>query len=84
VPGTLLDGAFDTHPEVLTEGWVRSPRYHEPEDAVRSRVPTPAPLAGLGALPLDGGPRGFREALRAELSAGTVSELEAGTWSSRQ
>jgi anti-sigma regulatory factor (Ser/Thr protein kinase) len=78
VPGPLLEGAFDTHPEVLTEGWGRSPHYHEPEDVVRSRTPTPATLAGLHVLPLDGGPRGFREALSAELEAAAVPELEAG------
>ena len=78
VPGPLLDGAFETHPEMLTERWGRSSHYHEPEDVVRSRTPTPAPLAGLHALPLDGGPRGFREALGAELEAAAVSELEAG------
>ncbi len=77
VPGPLLDGAFDTHPEVLTEGWGPCPHYHEPEDAVRSRTPTPAPLAGLRELPLDGSPRGFRNALSAELEAAAVSELEA-------
>jgi anti-sigma regulatory factor (Ser/Thr protein kinase) len=78
VPEPLLDGALDTHPEMLTEGWGRSPHYHEPEHVVRSRTPTPAPLAGLHLLPLDGGPRGFREALSAELEAAAVSELEAG------
>jgi anti-sigma regulatory factor (Ser/Thr protein kinase) len=78
VPAPLLDGAFDTHPEMLTEDWGPSPHYHEPEDVVRSRTPTPAPLAGVHALPLEGGPRGFRKALSAELEAGAVSELEAG------
>jgi anti-sigma regulatory factor (Ser/Thr protein kinase) len=76
--GQLLDGAFDTHPEVVTEGSVPSPHYHEPEDVVRSRTPTPAPLAGLHLLPLDGGARGFRDALSAELEAAAVSELEGG------
>jgi anti-sigma regulatory factor (Ser/Thr protein kinase) len=78
VPRPLLEGAFDTHPEVLTEGWGRSPHYHEPEDVVRSRTPTPTALAGLHMLPLDGGPRGFRLALSAELEAAAVPELEAG------
>jgi anti-sigma regulatory factor (Ser/Thr protein kinase) len=79
VPGPLLDEALDTHPETLEDGWRRSPHYHEPEDVVRSRTPTPAPpLAGLHALALDGGPRGFREALSAELEAAAVSEVEAG------
>jgi anti-sigma regulatory factor (Ser/Thr protein kinase) len=79
VPRPLLEGAFDTHPEMLTEGWGRSPHYHEPEDVVRSRTPTPAQLAGLRPLPLEGGPRGFRQVLSAELGAAAVSELDAGS-----
>jgi anti-sigma regulatory factor (Ser/Thr protein kinase) len=78
VPGPLLEGALDTHPEVLTGDWEPSPRYREPEDVVRSRTPTPAPLAGLRALPLEGGPRGFRDVLGTELDAAAVPELEAG------
>jgi anti-sigma regulatory factor (Ser/Thr protein kinase) len=73
----VLDSAFDTHPEVLADGWARSPHYHDPEEVVSSRTPTPAPLANLHALRLDGGPRGFREALRAELEAAAVSVPEA-------
>ena len=78
VPEPLLKGALDTHPEVLTEGWGDSLHYHEPDDVVRSRTPTPAPLAGLHLLPLGGGPRGFRKALSEELQAASVSEPEAG------
>jgi anti-sigma regulatory factor (Ser/Thr protein kinase) len=76
-PEPVLDGAFDTHPEVLTDDWARSPHYHEPEDVVSSRTPTPAPLADLHALRLDARPRGFRERLSAELDAAGVSQLEA-------
>jgi anti-sigma regulatory factor (Ser/Thr protein kinase) len=76
VPESALEGAFETHQEVLTDDWARSPHYHEPEDVVRSRTPAPAPLTGLRALPIDGGPRGFRERLRAELEAAAVSELQ--------
>jgi anti-sigma regulatory factor (Ser/Thr protein kinase) len=76
MPGPFLDGALDTHPEMLSEDWGRSPHYHEPEDVVTSRTPTPASLAGLHTLPLDGGPRGFRVALIAELEAAAVPELE--------
>jgi len=78
VPEPLLEGAFDTHPEMLTEGWERSPHYHAPEDVLRSRTRTSAGLAGLRALPLNGGARGFRQALSAELEAAAVSELDAG------
>ena len=78
VPAPLLDGAFDTHPELLGEGWDPSPHYHEPEDVVRSRTPTPEPLAGLQELPVNGdGPRAFRLALSAELEAAAVPQIDA-------
>jgi anti-sigma regulatory factor (Ser/Thr protein kinase) len=74
----LLDGALDTHPEMLREDWDPSPHYHEPEDVVQSRTPTPEPLAGLQELPVNGdGPRAFRLALSAELEAAAVPEIDA-------
>jgi anti-sigma regulatory factor (Ser/Thr protein kinase) len=77
VPEALLEGALDTHPEMFAEDGGPSLHYHEPEEVVRSRTPAPASLAGLHALPLDGSPRGFRDALSAELEAAAVSEPEA-------
>jgi anti-sigma regulatory factor (Ser/Thr protein kinase) len=74
VPGPLLDGAFEAHPELLTEDWEKSAHYHEPEEMVRARTPTPAPLVGLHSVPVDGDPRAFREALRAELEAAAVPQ----------
>jgi anti-sigma regulatory factor (Ser/Thr protein kinase) len=79
VAAALLEGALETHPEMLAEDGGRRPHYHEPEDVVRSRTPTPEPLRGLHALPPDGDPKGFREALGAELEAAAVSDFEA--WS---
>jgi anti-sigma regulatory factor (Ser/Thr protein kinase) len=77
VPEPALEGAFETHPEVLTDDWALSPHYRDPGEVVRSRTPTPVRVAGLHALPLDGGPQGFREDLRAELEAAGVSKLGA-------
>jgi anti-sigma regulatory factor (Ser/Thr protein kinase) len=77
VPGPLLEGAFEAHPEHLEEDWEESEHYHEPEDIVVSRTPAPEPLAGLRAVPLDGDTRAFREALRAELDAAAVPEDDA-------
>jgi len=77
VPGPLLDGAFDTHPEMLTEEWEEVEHYHAPEDVVKSRTPAPAPLSGLRTVPLDDDSRAFREALRAELEAAAVPEDDA-------
>jgi anti-sigma regulatory factor (Ser/Thr protein kinase) len=77
VPEQVLDAAFETHPEALTDDCAPSPRYHEPEDVVSARTPTPVPLANLHPLRLDGRPRAFRAALREELEAAAVPELEA-------
>jgi anti-sigma regulatory factor (Ser/Thr protein kinase) len=77
VPGPLLEGAFDAHPEVLTDDWEKTPHYHEPEDVVRARTPVPAPLRGLHAVPLTDGPSAFREALRVELEAAAVPQPDA-------
>jgi anti-sigma regulatory factor (Ser/Thr protein kinase) len=77
VPEPILDSAYETHPEVLTDGWAPNPQYHEPEDVVRSRTPAPAALSGLHAMPVGGGPRGFRERLSLELEAAAVPESEA-------
>jgi hypothetical protein len=77
VPDAVLDGAFETHREVLTDGWTRNSDYREPEDVVRSRTPTPVPLEGLHALPVEGGAHGFRKHLRAELELAGVSDPDA-------
>jgi anti-sigma regulatory factor (Ser/Thr protein kinase) len=77
VPRPLLDGAFETHPEVLTDDWSRSAHYHPPEDVVSFRTPSPIPLDGLHALPLEREPKDFREALSAELDAVSVPDVQA-------
>lgn len=77
VSPSLLEGALETHPEILAQESARNPRYHEPEEVVRARTPTPGPLAGLHALSLDNGPRGFRRALGAELETAEVADRDA-------
>jgi anti-sigma regulatory factor (Ser/Thr protein kinase) len=78
VPESVLDGAFETHPEVLADDWARNSHYHAPEEFVRARTPTPAAITGLlHPLPVDGDSRRFREGLSAELEAAEVSEPDA-------
>jgi MEDS: MEthanogen/methylotroph, DcmR Sensory domain len=76
VPERALDGAFATHPEILTDHWAHNPRYQTPEDVVRSHTPTPASVPGLHGLLLDRGAQGLHDDLRAELQAAGVSELD--------
>jgi anti-sigma regulatory factor (Ser/Thr protein kinase) len=73
----VVDGALATHPEVLADDWARNAHYHRPEELVRARTPTPAPITGLHPLPVDSDARGFREGLSAELEAAEVSAPEA-------
>jgi anti-sigma regulatory factor (Ser/Thr protein kinase) len=77
VPGPVLDGAIDAHPEMLGEDWSNSPHYHEPEEVVAARTPRPDRLVGLQIVPVDGSPSVFRAALRAELDAAAVPEPDA-------
>jgi hypothetical protein len=77
VPARALDGAFETHPEILTDDWAQNPRYQRPEDVVRAHTPTPADVWGLHGLPLDRGLRGLQDDLGAELEAAGVSKLDA-------
>jgi anti-sigma regulatory factor (Ser/Thr protein kinase) len=73
----LLEAGFETHPCVLSDDRAPNPHYHEPEEVVSSRTPTPLPLTGLHALPTSGDARGFRESLGAELEAAGVPPPEA-------
>jgi anti-sigma regulatory factor (Ser/Thr protein kinase) len=77
VPDAVMDSAFETHPEVLAGDAAPSPRFHGPEEVVSARTPTAARLTGLRRLPVNGGPRGFRGHLGAELDAAGVSEVDA-------
>jgi anti-sigma regulatory factor (Ser/Thr protein kinase) len=77
VPDSVMDSAFETHPEVLAGGATPSARYHGPEQVVGARTPVAAGLAGLRPLPVNGSSRGFRERLGAELEAAGVSEPDA-------
>jgi anti-sigma regulatory factor (Ser/Thr protein kinase) len=73
----VLEGALETHPEVLTDRWTRNPGYVEPAEVVRAHTPAPVPLSRLRAVPVDDRPRAIRECLGAELSAAGVPESEA-------
>ncbi|HEY2436480.1 MAG TPA: sensor histidine kinase [Solirubrobacteraceae bacterium] len=77
MPEQLLKSGFETHPCVLSDDRARSPRYHDPEEVVRSRTPTPVPLTGLQELPIYGDAQRFRECLSAELEAAGVSPPES-------
>jgi anti-sigma regulatory factor (Ser/Thr protein kinase) len=77
LPGPMVDTAWRTHPEVLSEqGWAASGRFEDPDELLRSVTPPPVSLRGL--RPVDAGdtPESFREQLAAELWAEDVSEAK--------
>jgi anti-sigma regulatory factor (Ser/Thr protein kinase) len=78
VSEALLEGGLETHQDVLNGDWARSARYRTPEAVVRMRTPPPAALEKLHVIPVDGGPRVFRDRLSAELSVARVPHAEVG------
>jgi anti-sigma regulatory factor (Ser/Thr protein kinase) len=78
LPEALIEGGLQTHQHVLADGWERNAHYRIPERVVAYHAPPPTPLRELRALPVEDGPRAFRERLSAELSKSGVPEYEAG------
>jgi anti-sigma regulatory factor (Ser/Thr protein kinase) len=77
VSESLLEGGLQTHQNVSGDRCVLRPHYLRPETVVRAHTPPPSPLENLNSIPVDGGPRLFRESLSAELDVAGVPEVEA-------
>jgi anti-sigma regulatory factor (Ser/Thr protein kinase) len=77
-PGTILDGVWQTHPEVIEGGTRRrSEAYEEPDELLRRLTPAPEPLPELHSLPFGRDLEQFREGLARELAAAQVSRGQA-------
>ena len=77
LPEQVLDGAWHTHPQVLTDASQPSPHFDEPGQLVRSLTPDHQPLSGLRSLPLSSDTEQFRERLAAELATAKVPRSSA-------
>lgn len=77
LPDPLLDSMWQTHSEVLDEGWRPSERFEDPRGLVRRLTPEPEPLPELRSHPGTTGLEGFRELLARELATERVPEAKA-------
>jgi anti-sigma regulatory factor (Ser/Thr protein kinase) len=77
-PDTILEGVWQTHPEVIEGGTRRrSQEYEEPDELLRRLAPAPEPLAELRSLPFGRDLEQLREGLARELAAAQVSRGQA-------
>lgn len=77
LPDEVVEGAWRTHSQVLSDGWNASPYYDDPERVVRSLAPGHEPLPELRRLPPGDSPGSFRDRLARELTAANVSDDRA-------
>jgi anti-sigma regulatory factor (Ser/Thr protein kinase) len=77
-PDPIIEGVWQTHPEVVADGIRRtSDRYEDPDRLLRRVTPVPAPLFELHSIPFGRDVEAFRERLTGELAAAQVSEARA-------
>jgi len=74
-PDPVLEGVWQTHPELLTDnGWNMSGDYEDPDGLLRRLTPEPTPLADLRSIPFGRNLEEFRERLAPELITEKVAE----------
>jgi anti-sigma regulatory factor (Ser/Thr protein kinase) len=72
LPERVVESAWRTHEQVLTDGWKKNGHYHEPEHVVSSLAVPEEPGLDLVRLPAAEDPRAFRELLAREMAAAHV------------
>jgi anti-sigma regulatory factor (Ser/Thr protein kinase) len=78
LPDPVVEAAWRTHPEVLTDGWQASDHFEDPRELVRKLTREPEPLPELRSFSAGGEDlEGFRERLAQELMAERVPEARA-------
>jgi anti-sigma regulatory factor (Ser/Thr protein kinase) len=77
LPEQVVEGAWHTHEQVLTDGWAANRHYHEPEHLVRTLAPWGEVALELRELPSADDPHGFRDRLTREMAAAGVPEDRA-------
>jgi anti-sigma regulatory factor (Ser/Thr protein kinase) len=76
-PDEILEGVWQTHPEVLEGEWSESARFEDPTGVVRAETPEPEPLPELRSLPPGEDLEAFRERLSGELHEAGVPPRRA-------
>lgn len=77
LPEPVLEGVWNTHPEVLADEWVKSDRFEDPRQVVRRLTPEPEPLPELRSFCAAADLGCFREQLARELAAEKVPPAKA-------
>jgi anti-sigma regulatory factor (Ser/Thr protein kinase) len=72
LPERVVESAWRTHEQVLTDGWSQNGHYHPPEHVVTSLAAPDEPGLDLVRLPAPEDPRAFRELLVREMAAAGV------------
>ena len=76
-PGPIIEGVWQTHPEVVAgDSWNSSDLYEDPDQLLRRITPAPDALTGLRAIPFGRGTEDLREQLTRELAADKLSEAQ--------
>jgi len=76
-PDPIIEGVWQTHPEVVAGGtWNSSDHYEDPDHLLRRIAPPPAPLTGLRPIQYGRGTEELREQLAGELAAAEISEAQ--------
>jgi anti-sigma regulatory factor (Ser/Thr protein kinase) len=74
---SVLEAVWQTHPEVLSDGWQASEHFEDPREVVRKLTPEPEPLPELRSWSAGEDLELFREQLARELMAEKVPETKA-------
>jgi anti-sigma regulatory factor (Ser/Thr protein kinase) len=77
-PDQVIEGVWQTHPEVVTDdAWRRSDRFEHPDHLLRRIAPAPSVLTGLRSISHGGSLEELREQLARELAADGVSATQS-------
>lgn len=77
LPDPVLEAVWQTHPEVLSDGWQASEHFEDPRELVRKLTREPEPLAELRSFSAGEDLERFRERLARELTAENVPHAKA-------
>jgi anti-sigma regulatory factor (Ser/Thr protein kinase) len=76
LPDRVRDGVWQTHAEMLTDGWQESHHFEDPRTVVRNLTPEPSPLPELRSFSVGDELEVFRELLGRELVAEKVPDAK--------
>jgi anti-sigma regulatory factor (Ser/Thr protein kinase) len=76
-PEAAVEGALQTHPRLLVDGWEDNARYKDPARVVGELTRHPAAPTDLRELPVDADANAFSDLLRREMATLQVPDAQA-------